>query len=107
MYAPNRDMRFVFSDDMHIAVQSSSWVPTRHLGKVVESHCQSVVIGFYVRSDIQEESVVAVVPFASFLSVYKHFGVTHRPIELHKHLLIGRKFRHVELRAVPTYAYKR
>ena len=100
-------MRFVFSDDMHIAVQTSPWIPTRHLGKVVESHCQSVVIGFYVRSDIQEESVVAVVPFAGFLSVYKNFGVTHRPIELYKHLLIRRKFRDVKLGTIPAYAYKR
>ena len=100
-------MRFVFSDDMHIAVQTCPWIPTRHLGKVVKAHCQSVVISFYVRSDIQEESVVAVVPFTRFLSVYKNFGVTHRPVELYKHLLIGRKFRHIELSAVPAYAYKR
>ena len=100
-------MRFVFSDDMHIAVQTCPWIPTRHLGKVVEAHCQSVVISFYVRSNIQEESVVAVVPFTRFLSVYKNFGVTHRPIELYKHLLIRRKFRHVELGAIPAYAYKR
>ena len=45
-------------------------------------------------------------PLACFLSVYKYFWIAHCSVELYKHLLIGREFRHIELSAIPAHAYK-
>ena len=45
-------------------------------------------------------------PLTRFLSVYKHFWITHCPVELYEHLLIGSEFGHTELSAIPAHAYK-
>ena len=100
-------MSLVFSDDMHIAIQTCPRVPTRHLRKVVKAYRKSVIFSFYIRGNIQEKSVVSIVPFARFLPVYVHFGVTHCPIELYENLFVVSKSRNIKGCAVPAHAHKR
>ena len=75
----NIDIRLL--NEMYIAEQSCSWIPTTALLSILKTYCYFVVAFVQSRSNIAMECIVAIWPEAHFLSIHIDFGFAHCAIK--------------------------
>src|SRR5210317_1123963 len=72
---------FIFYNDLHLAINSSSGIPTRRARQILQSNCQQVLATLKIYGYIKVEIVVAKWPVTYFLSIDIYLCIAHGAIK--------------------------
>ena len=88
MCTPYRDIDIGLMNEVHMAKESSAWIPTATLLAVLKANSNFVVASVESRCNVTVKSIVAIWPEAYFLSIDKDFCLAHGSIKEEE--IIGR-----------------